>query len=112
MPGDIVRIKKHWHVRKGESKFTGPVEILQKCGPHTYANGQKWNEKYLASFYGQTTLFNREGDDCAGNLFEILVPDDTTRVPNSPAQPVIPQPMRGTRERNLPAWTNDYVMGR
>ena len=76
------------------------------------ANGEKWNEKYLASFYGQITPFNREGDDCAGNLFEIPVPGDATRVPNSPAQPVNPQPVRGTRGRNPTAWTNDYVMGR
>ena len=73
---------------------------------------KKWNEKYLASLCGQIIPFNREGDDCARNLFEIPVPDDSTRVPNGPTQPVNTQPIRGTRGRNPPTWIGDYVMGR
>ncbi|XP_033118512.1 uncharacterized protein K02A2.6-like [Anneissia japonica] len=62
--GDIVRIKKPWNVRKGESKFTEPVEIRQHVGLNTYVmtNGQKWNVKHLAPFLGKPTLLGRGGD--------------------------------------------------
>ncbi|XP_041360993.1 uncharacterized protein K02A2.6-like [Gigantopelta aegis] len=104
-PGDYVRIRKPWHVKKGESKFTAPIKIVSQISPFTYKmeNGSNWNVKFLAPFYGKVPNQFDEGEDV---WFETQVHNHFEQNHN----PNIPQRVREPRVRRLPAWTKDYVM--
>lgn len=56
--GDLVRVRKPVHVRKGESKFSDPMQIIMRKGTHCYklSDGQTWNVSHLALLHTDFTL--------------------------------------------------------
>lgn len=51
LPGDQVRVRKPWTVKKGEQKFTPPMTVVRQKSPHTYLldDGRMWNASHLSS---------------------------------------------------------------
>lgn len=91
-PGDQVRIRKPWKVKKGEQKFTKPRTVVRKKSPYTYLldDGRIWNTSHLSVLPEMTTMDNDT---------EQTEPERETKVDSRPE-----------RCRQPPNWAKDYVM--
>ena len=99
-PGDEVRVRKPWRVKKGELKFFKPRTVVTKRGPNTYLldDGRIWNASHLSALSELSTdSDSNETMDCNTGADQ---PPDT----DSDSQP------RPARIRNPPSWTKDFVM--
>jgi len=49
--GSFVRVRKPGVLRKGQSKFSVPLQVMEQRGSHTYklSDGRIWNVSHLAS---------------------------------------------------------------
>lgn len=102
-PGDKVRVRKPWKVKKGELKFSKPRTVMTRKGPNTYLldDGRTWNASHLSALSelnagtdSDTTMdCHKPGTDLASNS------ESDSRL-------------RPTRMRNPPCWTQDFVMGK
>ena len=94
--GDLVRIRKPWHVPKGDQKYTQPYRNVQQKRSNTYLleNGKIWNAEFLSRSCRDT----EGGDDGDMN-----VPEPEIDVP-----PEDSEPRRSTRVRERPVWLRDY----
>ena len=56
-PGDQVRVRKPWKVKKGELKFTNPQTVVAQKSPHTYLldDGRTWNASHLSALPAMDT---------------------------------------------------------
>lgn len=91
-PGDQVRVRKPWKVKKGELKFTTPMTVVARKGSNSYLldDGKVWNASSLSAL----PELNQELDidnvmDCTEN--ETYKPPE----PESCAQ------LRLTRSKNM-----------
>uniref|UniRef100_A0AAV2LQ94 Uncharacterized protein n=1 Tax=Knipowitschia caucasica TaxID=637954 RepID=A0AAV2LQ94_KNICA len=94
--GDKVRIRKPFHVGKGERQYTDPVSVQEQTRYSTFilSDGKRWNANRLSLCAGRAEDPTRAGT--AGSNTSL-----TETVPNRTA----PQ-----REHKPPAWTKDYVL--
>ncbi|GAA6080575.1 uncharacterized protein K02A2.6-like [Tachysurus ichikawai] len=90
-PGDLVRVKKPWIVKKGDQKFTKPKAVVQKKSDDTYLldDGKVWNASWLA-----------EMPELSGSVTPNETQPETTPI----------QSNKSVRVRQKPAWTKDYVL--
>lgn len=90
-PGDRVRVKKPWMVKKGDRKFTHPKAVVRKKGEDSYLldDGKVWNASRLA-----------EIPKSSGSVTPTEVQHGTTTSPLD----------RSVRVRQKPVWTKDYVL--
>lgn len=102
-PGDKVRVRKPWKVKKGELKFSQPKTVVTKKGLDTYLldDGRTWNASHLSALPDLSTDADSDrAMDC------INTGTDQTSDSDSDNQP------RPVRIRNAPSWTKDFVMGK
>lgn len=100
-PGDKVRVRKPWKVKKGELKFSKPRTVVRKKGLDTYLldDGRTWNSSHLSVLPDLST--NEDSDramDCTDTGNDQMADSDTDSQP------------RPVRIRNAPSWTKDFVM--
>jgi len=90
-PGDLVRVKKPWMVKKGDWKFTQPKAVVQKKGEDSYLldDGKVWNASRLA-----------EIPKSSGTVTPTEVQHVTT----------LSSLNRSVRVRQQPVLTKDYVL--
>ncbi len=69
-PGDLVRIKKPWKVKKGDQKFTQPRSVVQKRGEDSYLldDGKIWNASCLAGVPKTSYADIYEKQQCASQM--------------------------------------------
>jgi len=50
-PGDEVKVKKPWMIKKGEQRNTKPQKVMENTGPNTYLleDGRNWNASSLSA---------------------------------------------------------------
>ncbi|KAI2642379.1 Retrovirus-related Pol polyprotein from transposon opus [Labeo rohita] len=94
--GDKVRVRKPFHVKKGEARFTDPLSVQQQTGPSTFilSDGKRWNSARLS------LCPEREETSVQDEI-----PERGCTMENAALSL-----HRGTRLRRSPAWTQDYVM--
>lgn len=90
--GDKVRIRKPFHVGKGERRYTKPLTVLRRTGPSTFvlSDGKRWNAARL-SLHRETPRRDESNDRAT--------PAETS-----------PRPAARHRESHSPSWMKDYVM--
>lgn len=94
--GDKVRVRKPFHVKKGEARFTEPLSVQQQTGPSTFilSDGKRWSSARLS------LCPEREENSAQDEIPERgCTLEDTALSLN-----------RGLRQRRPPGWTQDYVM--
>ncbi|KAJ8390797.1 hypothetical protein AAFF_G00099290 [Aldrovandia affinis] len=49
-PGDKVRVRKPFHVKKAEARFASPVSVERQTGPSSFvlSDGRRWNAERLS----------------------------------------------------------------
>ena len=99
-PGDEVRVRKPWRVKKGELKFSKPRTVVTKRGPNTYLldDGRIWNASHLSALSELST------DSDSNETMDCNTGADQPPDADSDSQP------RPARIRNPPSWTKDFVM--
>ena len=99
-PGDLVRVRKPWKVKKGEQKFTDPHTVVRQKRPHTYLldDGRTWNASRLSALPVSDTTMDMDRD--------LGRPQPEVRARLETNEQCRPQ-----RDRNSPAWAKDYVLG-
>ncbi|KAJ8335337.1 hypothetical protein SKAU_G00386790 [Synaphobranchus kaupii] len=99
-PGDEVRVRKPWRVKKGELKFSKPRTVVTKRGPNTYLldDGRIWNASHLSALSELST------DSDSNETMDCNTGTDQPPSTDSDSQP------RPARIRNPPGWTKDFVM--
>ena len=111
--GDFVRVKKHTNVKKGESKFSMPMQISKKLSSNTYvtADGKHWNAKDLAPFYRVQNEVDLlvDGFGLKSNVENPLVRKEVTVSNEITNEGNV---RRSKRKRNKPHWWRDYQVKR
>ena len=102
-PGDQVRVRKPWKVKKGELKFTKPKTVVTRKSSNSYLldDGRVWNASRLSAL----PELNPEPD--SDNTM-----DCPERETDKPPDPESGTPLRPIRSRNPPSWTKDFVMSK
>ena len=99
--GSFIRVRKPGVLRKGQSKFSAPLQVMDQRGSYTYklSDGWIWNASNLASACQRNARDDAEPP---------LLPDITAppAQDTSESMPV----GRDARIRRPPVWTQDDVM--
>ena len=112
--GDFVRVKKPGIVVKGDRKYSKPVEISRKIGPHTYetSDGKRWNINKLVQVHQPV---ERSNNAIIPEFNGGLIRNDQ-EVAAQPEESSDPEPenvktelRRSSRQRRPPVWFKDYV---
>ncbi|KAI7789804.1 hypothetical protein IRJ41_010978 [Triplophysa rosa] len=94
--GDKVRVRKPFHVKKGEAQFTDPLSVQQQTGPSTFilSDGKRWNSSRLSlcpEREENPEQAERRDRDCSMESTALSL-------------------NKGIRHRQPPMWSKDYVM--
>lgn len=102
-PGDKVRVRKPWKVKKGELKFSKPRTVVIRKGPDTYLldDGRSWNSSHLSVLPDLST-----DADSDRAMDYIDTGTDQTGDCDSDSQ----SRLDWLHSRNAPSWTKDFVM--
>lgn len=95
--GDQVRVRRPFHVKKGEARFTDPLSVQQQIGPSTFilSDGKRWNSARLS---------------LCPERKETSVQEEIPERGCTMEENVALSLHRGARQRRSPVWTQDYVM--
>ena len=99
---------------KGDRKYSKPVEISRKIGPHTYetSDGKRWNINKLVQVHQPVERLNNAIiPEFNGGLIS-----NDQEVAAQPEESSDPEPenvktelRRSSRQRRPPVWFKDYV---
>ena len=105
--GSLVRVKKHFHVKKGLSKFQRPARVMRKAGSSAFVleDGRTWNATHPSLVPESEVDRDSDSEPVACPAPE----PESAQQPEPPKQAVDPGVMdRPVRGRKEPAWLQEY----